>query len=570
MKTSVPMSTPATRDRAADYADLARWPYELAKEIPQQISPLPRGWQIVGKPTYLKESEFGVVILRNDVTKEIVVSYRGTEQTVRDWTTNAELAIPGWKPRELEMAEREMEQALANAPEGYKVRATGHSQGGMLAHYVAKKYDVSSVGFNSAPGNDYLNHIYDTKLENRQATHIDLRASVDGNKTSLGSVLPDGQFDSDIVSGLGDVAHLKPIDGVEAMYLPTGCKDSLCHSMDNFTEETLATVSQKFQAPVLPDEALPAGNPPLMCFETRKPWDETVDRVQDSVEAQIDQAGEAVKEELAGAIRSGGEQLADNIAGAGETMADQIVAAGQETGDLLNRAGEAVGGVVAEKAQQGAERIAEGAAETAEAVKETAEAVAQKTRETAESVADGVEQAAEALKDKAKQGVDAVADAAKDAGDFVQSVYKQRVSEELDEAVKTLGDTYDQVMDLGRLAGLIKDGVGVAVDKIGESASDAQDWLLQRAQDLKKQVEGISIADDTPPPPAPAPPSVAPAVEGGARTLTALAAQADEWLGGLGEAQQRAISAAKRAAAAVHRARNARAYALAALGKFGR
>jgi hypothetical protein len=391
------------KDRIYDYRDISNWSYDLAREDPKTITPLPNGWSIVDS-TYVKDSEFGAVIFRNDVTKEVVVGFRGTEKTFRDWQTNFALAKPGYKPEEFGIAENYIERAIANAPDGYVVRTTGHSQGGALAHYMGLKHNVPSVGFNSAPGNIYLNEIYKTLPDGGDASHLDFRSSVSGDKG-----MP--MLDSDVVSGLDTPlthpaglglsvlspqasltaqGYMDPIVQVDPTYLQTGCKDTgVCHSMENFDDAAIDQAKAALGGgDLIPDGSIVGGDDEFKaCFETK--------------DVSLSEA----------AYNEASKEL-----------------------------GEVVDGVV-DTAKDGAAWVGDKASDAWDATKDTASDVWDATKETATDAWD-------ATKDTASD----VWDATKDAADWT----KEKASDLYDGAKQNIGDGLDY---LGDKANSLKDSI---------------------------------------------------------------------------------------------------------------
>ena len=337
--------TMSRSDRVNDYRDISDWSYNLGQKDPSKLVPVPEGWSVVNSD-FIKDSEFGAAIFRNDATKEIVVAFRGTDPSaLRDQVTNLELFAKGHKPREYEMAERYMEQALADMPEGYQIRTTGHSQGAGMAHYMGLKHDIPSVGFNTSPGNIYLNNIYETLPESGTASHIDLRSSMDGSKG-----LP--MLDSDTISGgespithpagmllspfapkfVADTQfYMDPIAGITPVYLKTGCNDAICHSLSNFGDKQLEQIRQDTGQDILPNEGIIGGDDKFKaCFPTRDVTDGVTlgDSYLDEIKTEAGKAADVVVE---------GAQAAGNaIAGAASAAADKV-------GDALDAVKDAAG-----------------------------------------------------------------------------------------------------------------------------------------------------------------------------------------------------------------------------------
>jgi hypothetical protein len=319
-------------DRTAEYRDISSWSYNLGQPDVSKHVPLPKGWEEVDS-SFIRESEFGAAILKNPVTKEMVVVFRGTDPSkLRDQVTNAALLLPGKKPEEYMMAERYIEKALADMPPDYQMRITGHSQGAGMAHYMGLKHDIPSVGFNTSPGNIYLNNIYDTLPKDGKASHIDLRSSEDGTKGIAG-------FNSDFISSgetpitnpvaplvaplVPDLqAYMDPIAKIEAKYLKTGCKDAICHSLENFADPQLKEAQEHNGGDILPNDSIVGGKDLFnSCFPTR---DET-DGIT-LTDARINEA----KEELG--------KAADAVTDAAKAAANKVEEAWDDTTGAISNA----------------------------------------------------------------------------------------------------------------------------------------------------------------------------------------------------------------------------------------
>lgn len=312
----------ANSDRISDYRDLNNWSYNLGEPDISKHAKIPDGWALKEPPSFIKESEFGAAIFENKITKEVVVVFRGTDPgKARDQFTNAELFAPGRKPIEYEMAERYVEKALAEMPPDYKMRITGHSQGAGMAHYMGLKHDVPSVGFNTSPGNIYLNNIYDTLPENGKASHVDFRSSENGTKGTpvLNSdgissaetpiTNPAAPLFGPLVPGMQ--AYMDPIAKIEPIYLKTGCKDALCHSLTNFDDPELQSAREAYGKDFLPAEAIVGGEDKFnACFET---LDKSLgDAILDEIEDEIGKVKDAVNG-AAGAVANKVEDAWDTI-----------------------------------------------------------------------------------------------------------------------------------------------------------------------------------------------------------------------------------------------------------------
>jgi hypothetical protein len=393
----------ARSDRVYDYRDLSQWSYDLANAQPKQVATLPNGWSIVDS-TYDNGSEFGAAIFRNDLTKEVVVSFRGTEKTFRDWQTNFAMARPGYKPEEFNIAERYIEQAMANAPEGYNIRTTGHSQGAALAHYMGLKHDVPSVGFNTAPGNIYLNEIYKTLPNGGTSSHIDIRSSVDGERGIPG-------VNSDVVSGLdspvthpvgagltmvspsaglGAQGYMDPIAKVDPIYLQTGCTDTgMCHSLSNFDDQQLDRVREQLGGDILPDSSIIGGEDKIKaCLPTRDVTegitlgDVVRTEAQNETEKAVDLAGDKINQAVDAA-----KEAVSEAAGA---VKDTAVAAAGAAKDAAM--------AVVDATKEAAVAVADAATTAAAVAKEAAGAAAAMAKDAGTAVVDAVEEAADAAK----------------------------------------------------------------------------------------------------------------------------------------------------------------------------
>ena len=126
-----------------------------AREYEQQVS----GWEVIK----LKDKDvtgvgeawagFAAVAYKNEQTKEIIISYRGTDSPLDVILSDAQLAF-NLTPQQAAPAVEFFEDIVKNADNaGYSITITGHSLGGALAQYVASLKHVPAVTFN-APGVD--------------------------------------------------------------------------------------------------------------------------------------------------------------------------------------------------------------------------------------------------------------------------------------------------------------------------------------------------------------------------------------------------------------------------------
>lgn len=120
-------------------------------------------WQVV-------KSNSDMYAVRNPETKEVVISYRGTNpKNVRDLGNDLAIATGFGSPRG--KAATQFAQDVMKQNPGYKVTVTGHSLGGTIAEQVAtnlKGQGVNGVTFN--PGSSPFNS--PTKQDNIKSYHI--------------------------------------------------------------------------------------------------------------------------------------------------------------------------------------------------------------------------------------------------------------------------------------------------------------------------------------------------------------------------------------------------------------
>lgn len=121
------------------------------------------------------------IVLHNKLTKETVVSYRGTA-TIPDWATNAEIAFTPNSAQESKRfvnAERVLHKAMAKY--GTKnLKLTGHSQGGGISTHLGQKYDIESHSFNPAVSFKQIIDNHKGKYNHNNAQHHIYRTDLDG------------------------------------------------------------------------------------------------------------------------------------------------------------------------------------------------------------------------------------------------------------------------------------------------------------------------------------------------------------------------------------------------------
>ncbi|EKD96612.1 MAG: hypothetical protein ACD_23C01380G0002, partial [uncultured bacterium] len=142
---------PATINRDAQLSTLANISYS---DTPPQV---------VGDWHYLSQSAksstgFFAVAYVNNITKEVVVSYRGTDGLKGDISADIAFQIGSWNPQFDEAAKftAEIKSDLRVAPlleknGGYTLLTTGHSLGGGIAQVMGKMFDADGASFD-APG----------------------------------------------------------------------------------------------------------------------------------------------------------------------------------------------------------------------------------------------------------------------------------------------------------------------------------------------------------------------------------------------------------------------------------
>lgn len=94
---------------------------------------------------------FQAVAYKNEITKEIVIAYRGTDSLLDGIISDVQIAFNLTPQQTSPAIEFYNKIATSVSGEGYTISATGHSLGGALAQYVAAVVGISAVTFN-APG----------------------------------------------------------------------------------------------------------------------------------------------------------------------------------------------------------------------------------------------------------------------------------------------------------------------------------------------------------------------------------------------------------------------------------
>lgn len=158
------------------YHNLSRFAYQDEKDLKESDIGDWKPIQPKGAILHDPVTGFDATVFQNEKTKEIVVSYRGTEgdkpldRSGPDFYTDVRFIALGGKPiqdgekiniddksqvvaaNQFTQAVTLMEQVKKEyKDEGVKISATGHSLGGAQAQYVAAMSDVSAVTY-FAPG----------------------------------------------------------------------------------------------------------------------------------------------------------------------------------------------------------------------------------------------------------------------------------------------------------------------------------------------------------------------------------------------------------------------------------
>jgi len=131
-----------------DYFDFSELAYDLTGSG-SNTTPVPTNWYVLPNPA-IDPNGLTAIAFRNDVTKQIVVAYRGSV-TGHDWiVADGEGIALGLRPLQFATAEAFAKNLLQTNP-GYTLFVTGHSLGGAEAEDVADALDVGGDTF-AAPG----------------------------------------------------------------------------------------------------------------------------------------------------------------------------------------------------------------------------------------------------------------------------------------------------------------------------------------------------------------------------------------------------------------------------------
>lgn len=121
------------------------------------------------------------VVLHNKITKETVVSYRGTA-VAQDWGTNARIAFSpnaGQSSKRYTKAEEVLNKVMVKYGK-QNLKVVGHSQGGGVSSHLGQKHNIESHNFNPAVSirQIHQNHVGKYK-HNHRPQHI-YRTDLDG------------------------------------------------------------------------------------------------------------------------------------------------------------------------------------------------------------------------------------------------------------------------------------------------------------------------------------------------------------------------------------------------------
>ena len=142
---------PATINRDAQLSTLANLAY--SEKPPQTVD----DWQMIGAPYSSPSTGFFAVAYMNDITKEVVVSYRGTDGLTGDIGADIAFKTGSWNPQFEAAAEftarvkHDPDVASKLKGGGYTLLTTGHSLGGGIAQLMGKMFDAGGASFD-APG----------------------------------------------------------------------------------------------------------------------------------------------------------------------------------------------------------------------------------------------------------------------------------------------------------------------------------------------------------------------------------------------------------------------------------
>ena len=139
------------------YALLALTVYQASAE---NTLDLPDPWIQTPQPT--GTDGFAYAVYKNPSTNEVVISYRGTDNDVGDWTTN--LGISTSQEKQAAAVYARVLHDYGIDAQGSNITFTGHSLGGGLAGTMAVWFNRPAVVFDPAPsevGAKYLLDVAD-------------------------------------------------------------------------------------------------------------------------------------------------------------------------------------------------------------------------------------------------------------------------------------------------------------------------------------------------------------------------------------------------------------------------
>ena len=144
--------TTTTLNRDASLSTLADVAY--LPNPPEKIG----NWTRIGDPQSNPSSGFFGVAYVNNVTKEVVVSFRGTDNVLAgDLKASIAILNGNWHPQFQDAAaftasvKGDERVAKMLSDQGYTLLTTGHSLGGGIGQFIAKMFDLNGASFD-APG----------------------------------------------------------------------------------------------------------------------------------------------------------------------------------------------------------------------------------------------------------------------------------------------------------------------------------------------------------------------------------------------------------------------------------
>ena len=108
---------------------------------------LPSAWIRIPQPS--GTDGFAYAVYQNTATKEVVISFRGTDNDFGDWTTNLGLSLS--QEKQAAAVYSRVLHDLGTDPQGSNITFTGHSLGGGLAGTMAVWFNRTAVVFDPAP-----------------------------------------------------------------------------------------------------------------------------------------------------------------------------------------------------------------------------------------------------------------------------------------------------------------------------------------------------------------------------------------------------------------------------------